>query len=356
MLNSLFVNASILISFLYFGSQLFTNKKIDAQSNLKTKLAVGALFGLTGCLLMFNGIDLSNNMIMDFRLIALIVSTIYCGRVSGFVTGGIILAFRFGYFGMNSASFAAFINLVIVFIFLAVISVKNWNFKRKYIVMCAVNLISSAVWTALFVMDMTTVFYILYRYTLSTIVVSIIVYFALVYLFRTNELYIKLKQESEKDFLTGLNSVREFDRLLNKYSAAAADKQADLSMLMIDIDFFKKVNDTYGHSSGDRVLKQLADILVSSSGKEAFLARKGGEEFAVLLPDFKYHKAFDIAERIRKNVEQTEFLLDKGNKIKITVSIGISSYPEKIQSLNDLLHEADNALYHAKRGGRNKVL
>ncbi len=356
MLNSLLVNASILISFLYFGSQLFINKRMDAQSDMKTKLVVGALFGLTGCLLMFNGIDLSNNMIMDFRLIALIVSTIYCGRVSGFVTGVIIIAFRFGYFGINSASFAALVNLTIIYAFLAFISTAKWNFNKKYIAMCAVNLISSAVWTALFVMDMTIVCNILYRYTLSTIVVSIIVYFALVYLFKTNELYIKLMQESTKDFLTGLNSVREFDRLLNKYSAAAADKQADLSMLMMDIDFFKKVNDTYGHSSGDRVLKQLADILLTSSGEGAILSRKGGEEFAVLLPDFKFHEAFHIAERIRKDVERKEFLLDKGIKIKITVSIGISSYPERTQNLNDLLHEADNALYHAKRTGRNKVV
>lgn len=356
MLNSLLVNASILISFLYFGSQLFINKRMDAQSDMKTKLVVGALFGLTGCLLMFNGIDLSNNMIMDFRLIALIVSTIYCGRVSGFVTGVIIIAFRFGYFGINSASFAALVNLTIIYAFLAFISTAKWNFNKKYIAMCAVNLISSAVWTALFVMDMTIVCNILYRYTLSTIVVSIIVYFALVYLFKTNELYIKLMQESTKDFLTGLNSVREFDRLLNKYSAAAADKQADLSMLMMDIDFFKKVNDTYGHSSGDRVLKQLADILLTSSGEGAILSRKGGEEFAVLLPDFKFHEALHIAERIRKDVERKEFLLDKGIKIKITVSIGISSYPERTQNLNDLLHEADNALYHAKRTGRNKVV
>ncbi|MDF2989164.1 MAG: diguanylate cyclase [Eubacterium sp.] len=116
MLNSLFVNASILISFLYFGSQLFKNKNINSKSDLKTKMSIGVLFGVTGCLLMFNGIDMSNNMIMDFRIIALIIALIYCGPVSGVITAIIFITFRYSYFGINAASLTASGNLIIILV------------------------------------------------------------------------------------------------------------------------------------------------------------------------------------------------------------------------------------------------
>ncbi len=149
--------------------------------------------------------------------------------------------------------------------------------------------------------------------------------------------------------------MREFDRLLNEYSAAAAEKNEDLSLLMIDIDFFKKVNDTYGHSSGDMVLKQFSDILVCSCRSIDIISRKGGEEFAIILSGCNYENAIETAERIRKNVEEYIFVVEKNKKISITVSIGVSSYPGRTNDLNDLLHEADNALYFAKHNGRNRV-
>lgn len=355
MLNSLFVNASILISFLYFGSQLFKSKKINSKSDLKTKMLIGILFGLTGWLLMFNGINLSNNMVMDFRIIALIISAIFCGPVSALITTLIIITFRFGYFGINAASLTATYNLTIIFIIASIISISKLDFKKKYIYMGLANIFSSTIWTLILVKDRNLVLGILYNYILSTIVVSIIIYFVLVYIYKTNEIYLKLKQESTKDFLTGLFNVREFDKLLNKFAVAAADKNEDLSLLMIDIDFFKKVNDTFGHSSGDMVLKQLSNILTSSCGSFDIISRKGGEEFTVILLGCNYGHALEISERIRKNVEDYHFIIEKNKKIRITVSIGVSSYPGRTHDPNELLHEADNALYFAKCNGRNRV-
>jgi diguanylate cyclase len=124
---------------------------------------------------------------------------------------------------------------------------------------------------------------------------------------------------------------------------------------MIDIDFFKRVNDTYGHSAGDMVLKQLSGILISSCRSFDIVSRKGGEEFTVILLDCNYEHAFEIAERIRKNVEDYYFIIDDSKKVSITISIGVSSYPSRTDNSNELLHEADNALYSAKRNGRNQV-
>lgn len=355
MLNSLFVNASILISFLYLGSQLFKNQKINSKSDLKTIISIGVLFGLNGCLLMFNGINLSDNMLMDFRIIALIISSIFCGPKSALITALIIIIFRIGYFGINNASLIASFNLIILLMIFSIISISKLNFLKRYISMGLANILSSLIWTLISVKDPNLILSILYNYILSTIIVSIIIYYVLIYIYKTNELYLKLKQDSTKDFLTGLNNLREFDMLLNKFSAIASESNKDLSLLMIDIDFFKRVNDTFGHSSGDMVLKQLSDILISSCRSFDIISRKGGEEFTVILLDCNYEHAIEIAERIRKNVEEYYFVIDENKKIKVTISIGVSSYPTRTNNLSNLLYDADNAVYFAKHNGRNQV-
>jgi diguanylate cyclase len=124
---------------------------------------------------------------------------------------------------------------------------------------------------------------------------------------------------------------------------------------MIDIDFFKKVNDTFGHFSGDMVLKQLSEILISSCRSFDIISRKGGEEFTVILLDCNYEHAINIAERIRKNVQDFDFIIEENQKIKMTVSIGVSSYSNRTTTPSQLLSESDNSLYFAKRNGRNQV-
>jgi diguanylate cyclase len=294
-------------------------------------------------------------MIMDFRIIALILSTLYCGYKSALITTLIIVSFRAGYFGLNSASINASINLLILFIIFSIISYSKINFSKKFISMGLANIFSSIIWTLISVKDTNLMLTILYNYILSTIIVSILIYHVLIYIRKTNELYFKFKHESTKDYLTGLNNVREFDILLNNLSAIAVEKNKDLSLLMIDIDLFKKVNDTYGHNSGDMVLKQLSDILISSCRSIDNISRKGGEEFTVILFECNYEHAFEIAERIRLNVEDYYFIIEENKKIRITISIGISSYPSKTDNTNDLLNEADKALYFAKNNGRNQV-
>lgn len=190
---------------------------------------------------------------------------------------------------------------------------------------------------------------------ISTTAVAILVYYVLHYISKTNALYRKLNYDAKKDFLTGLNNVREFDNMLNQVVTNAIEKGESLSILMIDIDFFKNVNDTYGHSSGDLVLKQLSNILVNSCRGFDIVSRNGGEEFTAILLDCDCRHAVTIAERVKKNVEEYTFIIQDNKEIKITVSIGVSSYPNIIKNISDLLAKADDALYLAKRTGRNKV-
>lgn len=355
MLNSLLVNTSILTSVLYFASQLFKNQAIGSKSTLLTKAAIGALFGLAGCLLMFNGIHFSSSLLFDFRAFALMFSFIFCGSMSGGISVLIMLAFRTGYFGADINALVASVNLAVLFLFFTLISQSNLTFGRKYTLMSATHIGISLFIIQVLVPAPDLMARFSYQYVFAAILVGISLYFALIYIFNTNKLYLQLKHDSTRDSLTGLYNVRAFDKFLNQSISLEMEKNHPLSLLMLDVDFFKKINDTYGHSSGDMVLKQLSDILIASCRTHDFVSRNGGEEFTVILLGCEYACATKIAERIRKNVENTEFTIAKSKKLKITISIGVSSYPSTTASPGDLLQDADDALYFAKRSGRNAV-
>jgi diguanylate cyclase (GGDEF)-like protein len=120
----------------------------------------------------------------------------------------------------------------------------------------------------------------------------------------------------------------------------------ELSVIMLDIDLFKKYNDTHGHIGGDRLLVKLADILTREARKADYVFRYGGEEFLIILPETGLTMAYETAERLRMAVE---------SEAGITVSLGVSSYHEPLLDAEALIRESDNALYRAKQNGRNRV-
>ena len=136
----------------------------------------------------------------------------------------------------------------------------------------------------------------------------------------------------------------------------ASRNLSPISLIYLDIDFFKAINDTHGHQAGDAVLKQIARIMVRMLRKSDILGRIGGEEFMILLPDTDGMAGRVIAERLRKRVENTPFLI-KEEPIDVTVSLGVyySPDPEAI-GVDEFVNRADAALYEAKEGGRNRVV
>ena len=128
-----------------------------------------------------------------------------------------------------------------------------------------------------------------------------------------------------------------------------------LSVLMLDIDHFKLINDTYGHQAGDLVLKTLATIFQEVLRNVDIIGRMGGEEFAVMLPETDIDQATEVAERLREVILEDEVSLPVGLRINFTVSIGIATLIDKRSNIDMLLYEADKALYRAKHTGRNKV-
>jgi len=124
---------------------------------------------------------------------------------------------------------------------------------------------------------------------------------------------------------------------------------------MIDIDFFKKVNDTYGHAEGDIVLRELGEILLKNCRNFDIVSRNRGEEFTILLLDCPKIRAVQIAKRVRSGVEAHPFIISDETQININVSIGAANYPEDTNEVENLLKIADMTLYTAKHTGRNKV-
>ena len=157
------------------------------------------------------------------------------------------------------------------------------------------------------------------------------------------------------DPLTGAVNRRQFFTQSRKFFESESERQGKISILMLDVDRFKSFNDTYGHAVGDQVLVNLVRVLLDALRKQDVLARFGGEEFVVYLPDTALEAAVHIAERLRALIETTSIQTDAG-PLSITISLGVSWAAENMTlSIEDVVRQADSAMYRAKNGGRNRV-
>lgn len=168
---------------------------------------------------------------------------------------------------------------------------------------------------------------------------------------------LKLKEMAERDFLTGLYNHKSFYEFVHEYMSRCINNCYPLSLALIDIDEFKKINDTYGHIWGDYVLKEIAKIIKQNIRSTDIAARYGGEEFGVLFPNTERKKAKAICERIRKKIQEYDFNY-KDQSIKITVSTGVTQKSEKIsiKEVHNFVDDADKLLYKAKNNGKNIVI
>lgn len=165
----------------------------------------------------------------------------------------------------------------------------------------------------------------------------------------------KLRELATTDSLTGLYNRRRFMELAEREFARSIRYDRQLSLFMIDIDLFKNVNDTYGHSVGDEVLRALSETAILALRNADIIGRLGGEEFAVLLPETGGESAQEVAERLRQSVERT-IINTAVADLQITVSIGVATRNSSTNVVETLLKEADVALYDAKQSGRNRVV
>jgi diguanylate cyclase (GGDEF)-like protein len=168
------------------------------------------------------------------------------------------------------------------------------------------------------------------------------------------EYHNQLQEFAVKDPLSGLYNRRKFDEFLTHEINRAKRTKNSFSVIILDLDNFKHINDSYGHPVGDLVLKEVASILQLTSRRTDIVARLGADEFAILLPETSNEAGFDVAEKIRKTFEETDLNLPVG-RAKILASFGLVSYPENGDTIHDIAISMDVAMYKAKRLGKNRV-
>ena len=329
MIYDFFVNTCILITFISVIHIFAKDKDMNNNIPLILKIIFGVSSGVLGIILMLYSVNITSDIIIDFRNIPILLSAIYGGFLPTIIASMGIGIFRLLYFGVSQSSIIGLITALIIGIGFSIICSLKLSRKNKWIFSIIYSFFAFSI--ALFIaLGVSTTFWaIVAIYCMGNICVSWIVFIYAENLIESVQLNKRFKNEATKDFLTGL---------------------------FVDIDFFKKVNDTYGHNIGDIVLKGLAEILTDTVRVFDIVSRNGGEEFSVLLLDCSTSHAIEIAERLRNKVETHEFNISDKVNLSITISIGVSTYPDTTNNIDNLLEDADKALYEAKRTGRNKVV
>lgn len=171
---------------------------------------------------------------------------------------------------------------------------------------------------------------------------------------RLKVISLKYQKMATQDYLTGVSNRRFFMERAQEELSRANRYTHPLTFMMMDIDHFKNINDTYGHHAGDQVLKNVASICTDNLRVHDLFGRIGGEEFSAMLPETNLNDAMVVAERIRKAIEDAEWAID-GKKVSCTISIGMSQLNDDSETLDNLMKKADEALYLAKSSGRNCI-
>ena len=346
-------NVSIISMVSYLVVKLIPNER-DFTLNNYQKLAIFLFVGLTSFLLMFFSVNLPDNLRVDLRHVAIILLIYYFGPSFSIPITIFVSVLRL-YWGINSASILSATAYLLIGIMLPYLFERLPLFFNKYMTLLLFN--------AIFVLASGfNAFYITRNFFLSIgifllflFISSVVVLLDALFIedmIRNRHMYLSEKEYAKSDYLTGLLNVREFNK---QWQIIQADKKYNnTAFLMLDIDHFKEINDTYGHVNGNLVLQQLAIILRINSPDAQQIYRIGGEEFCLILTNRSKNELSDLAEKIREEIASKPFQLEDDKSVTVTVSIGLASTEDK--DFKNLYRLADHCLYLAKDQGRNKVV
>lgn len=358
MLSTFFVNLCVMITFMYVSGIIAKFYRIRVPfPSMRVQMIGGLLFGIYGTVLMNYSFPLNETTIVDLRHLAIVTAAVYLGGLASVISGLVISILRIIMFGMSSAAIDAAFVMTIIGLSGVYFAYAPWSRLTKIITM---NLLGMTLIFVILMLNTTSMNSLLKVYPLQmtiSFVGGIFIYFIAEFINKSNEMLFLLERKATTDHLTNLSNRRQFEKSLEFELERAREYKQKLSLLVIDIDRFKKVNDTFGHTSGDAVLKQLGQLLIEHARSADIVSRNGGEEFAILLLDCGNHQAMAIAESIRQSVEKYHFALPDGNTIRLTISIGVAVFPDHCDDRddNDFFEQADRALYEAKNTGRNRV-
>ncbi|OAS83205.1 MULTISPECIES: GGDEF domain-containing protein [Metabacillus] len=353
MLKDLFVHLCIMIAFLFVGGSIFKNNPYEIS--LINKMIFGVFTGILGSLLMIFSIQVESETIIDLRHIVMIVSAIFGGFVSSIITSTLIAISRLLFLDINTEVIIVSIAIIFVGAIIGFISSLKISKSKQWIFMVVISTFIFSIILYFRIRHLDYFNIILFNYWGLSIFGGIITYILVNYISRSNYLNYEYKKQATVDFLTGLKNTRQFDLILSNLMADAKIQRKNIGLLYIDIDYFKQINDSYGHQAGDSILHEVGSILIASIREHDNVFRNGGEEFSVILLDMNLEKSIEIAENIRTKIEKHPFLLPNNLTIHITFSIGVTTSQAVGDTPQNIVKRADDALYSAKSKGRNQV-
>lgn len=296
----------------------------------------------------------------NLRMIIILIPIIFLNRNISLVSVILCSVFRLFYYGTTIVSlgyitiFSSFFLLVVV---IQLIVKQNQVLTFIYSILSA-----SVFWVWIYLTNFdgyhSYFFVAVISDYLNFVILSSIAYVSASYLYHLNNLLFQTIEESLTDELTKLRNLKDFNAKMDDGFLKAREKREAFSLIIFDIDYFKTINDTYGHLAGDLVLKNLAKTIKEIEElKKVDVFRVGGEEFTIILTKKNGTESVRIAEKLREKVEETHFYYDN-QLIHVTVSVGVTSLVKGLRSeitSNGFLELADEALYHSKHNGRNRV-
>jgi len=355
MIDQLFVNGCILVTLIFMSSQIFKNTDLSSDLHAGTRVQIGIIGGVAIAILIHFSIHITPHVVMDFRQVVVVLAASIGGPAAVMTSGGIAAMYRLLYDGISSTSIISSASIIAASAVCAALSRISMPVKARLVLMLTCCLtISTAVFSVLISGrgELMRAFVLIW---VSSFIAGAAVYYLVRRLDLSFKMLQQLKRESSHDFLTSLKNARQFERIYSGIINSSEGGHERVSILMADIDNFKSINDTYGHAAGDIILSEFGKLLKKVLREDDTVARIGGEEFSVILTGLDAERTKEVAERLRAKVEAHDFLLPGGASLKVTVSVGIAVYPLMADSVGDLKKLADQKLYEAKQGGRNRV-
>ena len=361
-MDAVFINIMVMVAFTAIMGEILRKSilNFDISKNrkyysIKTSSLIIISMVIESITLMHFSIPVEQNLSLDFGLIPIIIASVYVGVMPAVFATITVMIVKISMHGFSAQLGYTFFSMIIAAIFCDAVSRLKIGFIRKSTLIFIGVTASANITTLVLIRRMdVTVSTVLY-FAIITLLLYISIYKGINHICASNNDLIKLKEEANRDFLTGLYNSRFYNSALEDFSLLLREKKEIFSLIYVDIDNFKEINDKYGHAIGDYVIREISSVLSKGCRKLDIVSRIGGDEFTALLPNCPEEKASEVAERIRKKINTHRFIVNKGQVITVTASIGVKSCTNSQKSIDEIKEEVDKALYRAKRCGRNTV-
>ncbi|WP_214848457.1 MULTISPECIES: diguanylate cyclase [unclassified Exiguobacterium] len=353
-LYDLLHNLTLLMSGFYLLGKLSPHP-ITVDSKRSVRILYGISLSLLSWMLMQLTIEPVPGVLVDLRHIPVIVAAYFAGPLPTAIVTIVIILYRFS-ISLNSSAYAAalFITLIAVGTSLLVKWLPIYS-KRTFTLVTVYATVLHGIVLIYVLADSKLIMDILSVVLPASFISSWLALVITRDIRLTKQSMRTWQQTAQRDFLTGLHNFRAFTDHFDDLKQQTILQQHEVALITVDIDHFKHVNDTFGHEAGDEVLRQFASRLRDGVTDAGFISRNGGEEFSVLVEQLTDVKVLALAEQLRERIATSPFQLSNGTQLPLTASFGVAHFPKSTSQIQQLVTDADVALYHSKQNGRNRV-